>query len=86
MSECKSCGAEMRWARMESTNKRMPLDCLPSAEGNIKLCDMADPFGDRYAIVIGNKESLGRLRAEGTPLYTSHFATCVNAKQHRSKP
>jgi len=85
MSACKSCGAEVRWAVSESTNKRMPLDYRPSLDGNIALRDGEDPFGDRYARVIGNREVLDQMRAEGASLYTSHFATCPNAKQHRSK-
>lgn len=75
---CRSCGAGMIWT--ETTNgRKMPVDAHPSPSGSFVLTPVVDepsplatflPAGERY---------------EGHVLYTSHFATCPNAVQHRKK-
>lgn len=70
---CRSCKAPIRWVVMAASNKSMPLDYDPSPAGTVRI-DMGSGFG----LVV---------RASAvTPdetLYTSHFATCPNAGQHR---
>lgn len=69
MSACRSCMAELRWART-AAGRAMPLDFAPDAvKGNVRLLDD------------GRCETLGPLeveiaRASNEPLYTSHFFTC----------
>lgn len=71
MSVCRSCGADVIWAKTPA-GKSIPLD--PGARrygGNIDLVE-------GVALVIPKDE-----RAGAGMLYVSHFATCVNAAKHR---
>jgi hypothetical protein len=75
LANCKSCGAPIRWIRMTS-NKMMPIDAQPSPAGTVEIVD-------GYGYVVKTKEpSL----LPGEERYTSHFATCPNAAQHRQRP
>lgn len=71
MSACRSCGAEVFWA-VTTSGKRMPVDAEPvqGTEGNVYIVE-----GDPPLAVVGT-------HTEG-PTYTSHFATCPQASQHR---
>ncbi len=69
MATCKSCGAEIFWAKTTG-GKNMPLDANPAMNGNIAL------DGDTARVV---EPDMGALDAR----YTSHFATCPAASQHR---
>lgn len=76
---CISCKAPIRWARHEVTERSMPLDREPSAEGNILLVDNE---GTRFRVLAGMEIAIAQ---EGTdPLYRSHFASCPFAQSHRS--
>ena len=73
LSNCRSCSAEIRWVKTEQ-GKNMPVDADPVDDGNLAVdwdqgvCHyLKPPDQDDYT---------GRR-------YTSHFATCPNAKQHR---
>lgn len=79
MSTCKSCGAEVLWVKLVPTNRLNPLNPTPTRAGNIRM------LGTRKAVakVLGKAELAEALATE--ELYTSHFVTCPNAKQHRSK-
>ena len=76
MSNCKSCGAEIRWVRTPA-GKMMPLDAKPTPEGNV--------------VVVRGIGYAGTSKYTGDPnllpgeefRYTSHFATCPQAGQHR---
>lgn len=70
MARCKSCGAEIVWVKTRS-GKRMPLDARPTPNGNLEI-DLADCV---YFVTPD-------LNAAGKR-YTSHFATCPNASEHR---
>lgn len=76
---CRSCQAPIVWCST-ARKKAMPVD--------------AEPFtGDRFApgLVTITEDETGPLalpatpfeRAGGEALYTSHFATCPQADQHR---
>jgi hypothetical protein len=60
----------------------MPLDKYPSKSGNIIL-------GIRHEqgplALVQTAQSLARLLEKGERLYTSHFATCKFAAQHKRK-
>jgi hypothetical protein len=70
VSVCKSCGAQIRWAKTEA-GKTIPLDPEPTLNGNVVL-DHAGVAHVRHAGVGGAR-------------YVSHFATCPFAKQHRRR-
>lgn len=73
MSACGSCGASIWWSVTEA-GKSMPIDATPDPDGIV--------FIDRgVAKVLGPIELA--LLAEGAPRWTSHFATCPNADEHR---
>jgi hypothetical protein len=79
--KCNSCGAAIIWAET-ITGRRMPLDLEPSTDGNIIL-------GTRHQqaplALVQTAQTLARLIAKGEKLYTSHFATCEFAAQHRRR-
>lgn len=57
----------MIWVTMQTSGKAMPLNPQPSSGGNITI------DGD-----------VARIDTEpGRAKYTSHFATCPNARNHR---
>jgi hypothetical protein len=70
---CRSCGAALLWA-ITPKGKRMPLDAAPVEGGLWFAYDVA---GEKHC-------APARAGAEG-PLYTSHFATCPQADQHRRR-
>ena len=74
MSRCRSCLGEITWARTES-GKRIPLDAEPVDDGNVELTMQG------VAVVHGQPPMF-----DPGPMYVSHFATCPNANEHRSKP
>ena len=71
MSNCRSCGAAIRWVEMEKSGKKMPLDAVPVEDGLIWIFGGKGHTGD-VAPAMGSMDR-----------YTSHFATCPNAKRHR---
>lgn len=68
-SECKSCGAEIIWVRMDESGKAMPIDAIP--EKRVVLLDRT--FGAQDPTPVAKMETT----------YISHFATCPNADKHR---
>lgn len=74
MSRCKSCLAEITWARTEK-GRRIPLDAEPVEGGNIQL-------QDGIAVIIGHGPTL--LDDEG-PRHLSHFVTCPNSQDWRKR-
>lgn len=77
-----SCGAPMRWAHHETTGRRMPLDAEANPAGNISVVRWGDrqPNGMALPIIAVN---VAPDRAMTPMRYTSHFATCPNAAEHR---
>lgn len=79
---CSSCRAPIRWAVHETTGRRMPLDPSPVADGNVVVVEWRETSGVFALPVIGvGAKALDR--AVTRYRYTSHFATCPNAKRHR---
>lgn len=70
---CKSCGAKIFW-RVTKNGKPIPLDAEPSGIGNLIEDGHAARHPELFDLPLGDR-----------PLYTSHFATCPNAKEHRKK-
>lgn len=78
VTTCRSCGAPVRWARTEA-GKNMPLDADPAT---------GDPLvvPDGNLVVTGWQGPLRVVKtmAAGAGQHRSHFATCPNAKAHRT--
>lgn len=74
MSLCRSCQAPIRWANT-AAGKTMPLDETPTEDGNV-------------IIVAGKAVVLTKdaLIEPGTDRYTTHWATCPTAYEHRRVP
>lgn len=80
MAACRSCGASIRWVEILPSRKLTPLDITPTANGNLMIVDGHQAQdGTPIARVVTPLE-----RTASTTLYTSHFATCPNAAQHRT--
>lgn len=77
MSSCRSCGAEITWARTPA-NKAMPLDAEPNPAGNVMLADGG-------AQVLGPLELSGLTDAEREELRMPHHATCPDGAAWKSK-
>jgi hypothetical protein len=76
VSQCRSCHAEIIWVTMAASGRRMPLDAVPTPDGTVAV------DGNGLAVVLTGQH-LERAKAATVHLFRSHFASCVNAKQHR---
>ena len=76
---CRSCGAPILWT-VTVTGKNMPVDKVPSLNGNIMLG--ARHSGPPLALV-QKQQQLEEHKARGTRLYVSHFATCKQSDKWR---
>lgn len=72
MSACTSCGAAVVWARWSVSGKWTPVDAIPVSSGNLAL------EAGRVHLYTPDDARLQRER------YTSHFATCPDADEHRA--
>lgn len=72
----------MMWAR-GSSGKANPLDPKPTPDGNVRIVG-TEPDGTPKIEYL-SKANVAQARLRGEKLYTSHFATCPNRKQHRKK-
>lgn len=77
-SRCGSCDAQILWVVSES-GKAVPLDLAPDPTGRVVIETPDDP----------REAAVGRVLKKGEettePRFTSHFATCPDAEQHRRK-
>jgi len=79
-AKCKSCDAPIRWVILGETGKRMPLDPQANLDGNVWVVEWED---GTPVVAVASAE---RPIPSGEPMrYTSHFATCPNANEHRRK-
>ena len=78
-SECRSCKALILWGQWLKTGKRMPIDVTPDPQGTVVAVYRA-----RENLLLWEKFDGGNPEhVAGRKRYTSHFATCPNASQHR---
>lgn len=80
MSKCRSCGAEIKFIKLKS-GKWNPVDTqkhtLIEGDGNeIIITESGEVIHGRFASIDEGANRSG---------YISHFATCPNANQHRSR-
>lgn len=80
LTSCKACGARIFFAAT-ATSERMPIDHLPSRDGNLSVTFTA-PLPT--AVVVTPGQAAG-MRAAGLQLYRSHFAQCPNADEYRRR-
>lgn len=79
--QCRSCGAEIVWARLKG--KPHPFDSVAD--------NRPPPKGGRFVLFLrageatASEVSASPSRMAGWDRYTSHFATCPNADEHRRK-
>ena len=79
VTQCTSCKAAIVFATMQSTGKPMPFDAVPDTDGKFYVTE-----NGKAVHVESPTELASQCRRLGNRKYTSHFATCPNAKQHRS--
>lgn len=82
-SRCRSCGADILWVKWERSGKRMPVDAVADMRprpkgGDIVLTLRGGDFGELLA-----EKFYPPKHGEKRNRYTSHFATCPNADEHR---
>lgn len=71
---CRSCAKPIFFAESASSGKKIPLDVEPADTGTFWLTERD---GDIPKATYTKQRFLQR--------YTSHFATCPNAKKHRKR-
>lgn len=81
-SKCRSCQAPIVWTRTTPANKPMPIDVEASAEGRFIVVGETRDDRDRPMPTV---RALGRDENWHGPRFTSHFATCEFADQHRNR-
>lgn len=74
--ECGTCHSPILWRSHIVTGSRAPIDAVPNPAGNIVL------DGDRYQIIDPADPDVV---SPGGRRFTSHFATCPHAAQHRRR-
>lgn len=80
---CRSCHAEIAWAKVKASGKSMPVDFkrYDQDDATANVAVSRDSRGVLYARVLrdGEKPDVDERRT------TSHFATCPNADTHRRR-
>lgn len=79
--ECRTCGALMFWA-VTPAGRRMPVDAGPTPDGTLVLSLHHDASG-RPELHLETWRADEPKHAAPRNRYTSHFATCAQAAQHR---
>ena len=85
MSACRSCGAQIVWARTKR-GKPMPVDAQPDRDGTIALVEDARS-GELTAHVVGKPTPMAFVDGVWVEprRYTSHFSTCPDADAFRRR-
>lgn len=81
---CRSCGALIRWA-VTASGRRMPVDAEPHEHGNVVLEVMSEPHPAKQTTLRALVIAPADVVADEVLRFRSHFATCPNARQHRSR-
>lgn len=81
VEHCRSCSMPIYWATTPTTPSAasMPVNVDPQEDGNVLLSVTAS--GKLKAVVLAR----GAEKPPGRHLYTSHFATCSHAAEHRKR-
>lgn len=76
IDHCRSCGSPIIWT-VTSKGKRMPVDAEPGPDGLLTLDTLAS------GVVVASHASAEQPGLFARERYTSHFATCPEAKEWR---
>lgn len=79
MSECRSCGAEIIWAKVWVTDSPIPLDPEPVMGGNIAIRE------ERGYVEVASARQVAEAKKAKKPLYVSHFVTCPDQDKWKRK-
>ena len=79
-SNCRSCGAQVRWCITDVNRKRMPVDPEPVADGNVWIMRM-----EQGTPIIGVALQGSGVPASEALRYVSHFVTCPDSASWRNK-
>lgn len=74
---CRTCHGKVRWATVDPSGKKMPLDPYPEADGNVYTVQ-ASPLVVRVA---RHRDSI----PAGVKRWRAHFVTCPTAPRHRKR-
>lgn len=91
MSACRSCKADLKWARTHASGTRIPLDAEPVDPGTPAAFVVTggvayppDAAADQVAERRGISTAAAReVLAADFPWHVSHFSTCPDADKHR---
>lgn len=78
---CKYCNAPLIWAVSEATHSTMPLDNVPSDDGNLIIVDRDGR--DRPIVRVLRKDETPPPQV---PRYKVHMATCTKRPPKKPKP
>ena len=78
---CRSCGALVIWC-VTTAGKAMPVDAEPATGGTIRIEQRGGP---KPLARVLTKAELARTGFGAATLRTSHFATCPQADQWRTR-
>ena len=84
-NQCRGCGAEVLWIRMQTTRRKMPVDAEPVW---IRKETGGDSFITKNGLIIFGKKVGDAFDDPDTELiecYESHFATCPVGGQFRNR-
>lgn len=74
---CKSCALPIRWGRLVTSGKGIPLDPEPVQNGNIVVEE-----GDENSTELMVRFLYGGPHTASGPLYQSHFDTCPGSNDY----
>ena len=77
-SNCRSCGAPIRWCVTDANRKRMPVDPDPVEDGNVWVMRV-----EQGTPIIGVALHGSAVPASEALRYVSHFVTCPDRDEWR---
>jgi len=80
MSSCRSCSAEILWARWADSDKNVPIDPEPDQGGNVVIVRYTEGQRGEQVPVI---QSVSKAVGESGARHYVHFKTCPQASDHR---
>lgn len=81
MTECRSCGEPIIWAKVWITGTPIPIDPDPVPNGNIVMRSR------RPYVEVASTNQIKDAKKAGLDLYVSHFVTCKDGdKWRRQRP
>ncbi len=79
MAKCSKCKAEIIWLKHYETGNANLIDAVGTSDGNLVI----DREKEIYRMATGNEKEIAK--NNGKKLYVSHFSTCPQAEEFRTK-